>query len=388
LKNCEPSFTETEWEGSRKNKKLMKYWFIDKKGHVFYSAYDNIANGKKDCCNECGKQKQLEKQKLTENQYYNYVKVFEKDKKISIITFYKEYNNFRQKLKCKCMICNNVFEESIDNLLKKDSHGCVSISSGERIAISLFEENGIDYNYQMYIKELNLTSDFEIKLMDNSLLHLEIDGDQHYEYPNEFHKNYREFVNSKERDIKKDQWYSKKGYKNIHIRYNVGGKNNDDINLILYKIINGLYGECQRKSINPTFNIDDLLNENSKNKKIIAYTLDGKFYNVYKSILEAEKDLCVDNSSISECLNQRRNCRRSGDYIFKLFEENYPLEIPPYKNSKSKVILVYKDGILADTVNSLRELSEKYQIPKSSMSRYLNGIGGNPKNGEYDFKYA
>jgi hypothetical protein len=167
----------------------------------------------------------------------------------------------------------------------------------------------------------------------------------------------------------------------------VGGKRNDDIKLILNDIIKGTYGECVFDNIRSDFDISNIIKISPKNKKIISYTLDGNFHNVYENILQAEQDLNVDNSCISECLNGKRNVKRAGKYMFMLYEENFQLKIEPYKKSSSKPILIYKDGVFIEEIPSLNELERKYKIPKSSLCRYLNGKGNNPLKNNYDFKY-
>lgn len=386
-KDCIPLFKKEEWIGSRQNKKLVKYWFRDKLGHEFYSAYDNVANGLKYQCNNCSKQSQLNKQKLSRDEYINYNNLFKSEKDIELVTNYINYKNIKQNLKCKCLICEQYFEESIDNLLKKDSHGCINTSKGERIAITLFERYGIDYEYQVHIPKLNLISDFEIKLNNNKIIHLEIDGDQHYEFPNTFHKTYDEFLKAQKRDVIKDEWYKANNNINVHIRYNVGGKNNQDIESILMDIITFKYGICKTKTKNINFNISNLLTKNIKNKKIISYTLDGKFYNIHNSILDAEKELGVDNATISECINGKRKVKRAGLYMFKLFENNYLEQIEPYKQSSAKPVIVSQNGIVIEELKSLQEIVRKYKVPSSSLCRYLNGNGNNPSKDNYDFKY-
>jgi len=386
-KKCEPLFIKDEWFGSRKNKKILKYWFRDENGHNFYSAYDNVANGSKSCCNDCSIESQKENQKLTIQQYIDYCNEFKLSKNINVLSLYEDYRNIKQKLECKCLICNKPFKESIQNLIKKDSHGCLNMPKGEMITMSRFEEYGIEYDYQVYISELNLTSDFEIKLKNKTLIHLEIDGDQHFDFPNQFHKTYEDFINAQERDIQKDKWYSDKQYINIHIRFNVGGKNNDDIELILKDIINGRYGECENKPINLFFDILSVARNSNKNKKVIAYTLDGNFHSIHENILNAQSELNVDNSCISQCLNGKRNCKQAGGYIFKLYTKNFPLHVDSYQRKLSKIVLVYKNGCIIDEVESLNEVGRKYNIHNSSLSRYLNNKGNNPSKDNYDFKY-
>ena len=385
--NCEPLFTKNEWFGSRKDKKILKYWFKDKNGHDFYRSYDSVVNGLKTLCNECVLDQQKEIQKLTNESYISYLKDFEENKYIKVLTSYNNYKNMKQLLKCECLLCNGLFEENMYNIIKKDSHGCLNMPKGEMIAMTRFEEYGVYYQYQVYISELNLTSDFEIKLKSGSTIHLEIDGDQHHDYPNQFHKTYEDFLIAQERDIAKDEWYSSNQNINIHIRFNIGGKYNDDIEQILTNIINGRYGECKTKEINTSFNILDIARKSNKNKRVIAYTLDGSFHSIHENILNAQSELNVDNSCISECLNGKRNCKQAGGYIFRLYTDDFLLTVDPYQRVSSKIVLIYKDGCMVDEVESLNEVERKYNIPKSSLSRYLNNKGNNPSKDNYDFKY-
>jgi len=172
----------------------------------------------------------------------------------------------------------------------------------------------------------------------------------------------------------------------LHIRYNIGGKKNDNIELVINNIIKSKYGKCETKNINKNFNIMNLLNKSNKNKKVIAYTLDGNFYEIFENMLEAEKKLNVDNACISECVYQKRNIKRAGNFIFKLYEENYPLHIEPYKKSSEKSILIFKNGIFIEEIKSLNATARKYNIYSSSLCRYLKGKCKNPSL-IYDFSY-
>jgi len=386
-KGCTPCFTKDEWFGINKDNKKIKYWFKDVNGHKFYKSYSNVVYNNQIYCNTCSKLIQNEKQKLSYEEYIHYKNNFIANKHIKILTDYSQYKNRNQKLQCQCLLCNKLFDESISNIFKKYSHGCIKISKGELLTMSLLEENQIDYIYQVYIPDINLTSDFEIKLLNGKIIHLEIDGDQHYEYPNEFHKTYEDYLKSKDRDVKKDNWYLNNNNINIHIRYNVGGKKNDDLISILNNIINGYYGKCNKTNIKSEFNILNIINKSNKNKKVIAYTLDGKFYKIYENIISAENDLKVDNSCISECLYNKRNIKRAGNYIFKLYSDNYPLTIDPYKFSLSKPVLIFKSGIFIEELYNLSQVQDKYKIHKSTLSRYLTGKNKTSPKKDYDFKY-
>ena len=324
--------------------------------------------------------------KLTEKQFENYKNDFIIKKDIKILVNYEDYVNNSNKMKCICLLCNKEFNQSLVNLQKKNNHGCFKISSGERIVLTFLEHNGIKYDYQVYTS-LGTISDFEIKLKDNKILHLEIDGDQHYNYPNEFHKTYEDFIKAQKRDSDKDKLYLKNGHMNLHIRYNHGGKNNDNILKILEDIKGNKYGVCILKEKNLAFNIQDLKRIDPKNKKIISYNLNGEYLNTYESILDAVKDLNIDKSSISECLRGKRNISRAGNYIFKLYEDNYPLNIEPYKFNLSKEIILIKDNIEIKEFPSLKLLCEEMKIAKSTTCRYLNGKGRNPLKNGLDLKY-
>lgn len=383
---CQPLFKEHEWMGVVYKYKKVKYWFLDKNGHMFYATFDNVVVKNKILCNACSREKQTHKSRLNEIKYKKYSDLFYNEKSIRVLTPHSEYIHQNQKLSCFCEICKIEFKESLANLQKLSLHKCVRVSSGERIVWEFLEKNGISYDYQVYIQEIGLISDFEIKLKDGGLIHLEIDGDQHYSCKNQFHKNSDDFLNSQKRDKIKDDWYTKRSHKNIHIRYNHCGKHNDNILLILNDIFDGVYGECNFKSPNLQFNILDIVRLNFNSKKIIAYTLNGNFYGIYNSLLEAEQHLGVDDATISECLYGKRNVQRAGNYMFKLFTENYHLKIQPYKRTTSKPILVYLDGKFIEEVESLNAVCKKYNVPSASLSRSLNNKGQKP-NSPFNFNY-
>jgi hypothetical protein len=70
-------------------------------------------------------------------------------------------------------------------------------------------------------------------------------------------------------------------------------------------------------------------------KKIICYSIDGKFVREYKSILDAERKLNLDHTSISMCCSGKR--RFVGEYTFRYKEsENIPMFVE-LKEKKKRV---------------------------------------------------
>lgn len=255
----------------------------------------------KTMCLDCAIESRNEKQKVTEYKYNNYKKRFKENQFIEILTDYKDYVNYSTKnLKCHCLICNNTKYMSLSQLKDLESGmgcGCAFISCGERIVLEFLEHNGIDYEFQKLLPN-GLYADFEIKLKNNKLLLLEVDGSQHYIYRKHFYKSYEDFLNAQNNDKIKAHFYENQGNKVLRIKYenSHGVKNwkNDDIYGILKNLLDGKYGEFQRKQIDENFSIINVAKHHTMYKKILTYTLDGKFYKEFNSHQE-----CIDELKIS-----------------------------------------------------------------------------------------
>ena len=99
--------------------------------------------------------------------------------------------------------------------------------------------------------------------------------------------------------------------------------------------------------------------ENPKTKRPInCYTLDGKFYKTFESILQASTELSLETSSIVRNLNGR--LKKCNGFIFKDFSEDAPITIDSYvKKHKLQKSLKITNLITGETtfVASFRQLS-------------------------------
>lgn len=109
-------------------------------------------------------------------------------------TYEEHYDNFPIKI-----IKNNNYEHIISknyNLKNKKSAGEVNFCE-------YLEENNILYQDEISINSLpNRRYDFLIQYNDRKYI-VEIDGEQHFKYPNDFHKTKEEFIESQNIDILK-----------------------------------------------------------------------------------------------------------------------------------------------------------------------------------------
>ena len=80
--------------------------------------------------------------------------------------------------------------------------------------------------------------------------------------------------------------------------------------------------------------------EKSTCDKVLVYLITGEFYKEYPSKLSAAKDLNVDVGGIVKNIQGQFSCVKN--YIFKSYENNYPLLVKPYSRShtnQKKVII-------------------------------------------------
>lgn len=161
-------------------------------GEEFINILASVTNKKHPItkCEKCYR-KTRKSQKLSEEKFNKYKQKFISENKIEILTPYSEYQKNSQKLECRCLICDEIFYKNISNMTSGQMHGCLFVSKGERIALTYFENNGVQYNYQVTLSN-GLISDFEI-LLENGTLHLEINGDQHYEYNERYFSSHEDF---------------------------------------------------------------------------------------------------------------------------------------------------------------------------------------------------
>jgi len=73
--------------------------------------------------------------------------------------------------------------------------------------------------------------------------------------------------------------------------------------------------------------------------------------------------------------------------MFRLYEDNFPLNIEPYKTSRCKIILIYKNDVIIEECNSLNEVSKKYEISRTNLCRYIKKDFEKKYKNIYNFKY-
>jgi very-short-patch-repair endonuclease len=357
------------------------------KKNTFKRTLNDVLTKKRNLCKECSEESYNKKQKISQEKFEEYKIYFEKSQGIKILTDYQNYKNFNKKnLICYCNVCNNTRNMSLSQLTDLQSAigcGCSYISCGEKLTLEFLEKNGIEYEFQKRLP-IGLYADFEIKLENNKVLLLEIDGSQHYLYRKQFNKTHKEFVHKQENDKLKEMWYINNGFDVIRIKYEKGrtvGWKNDDIEYILNEILLNKYGVVKRKQPNINYNILNVASIHTMSKKILVYTLDGAFYKEYQSYNQ-----CIDELKISNLNKSRDTKTRCGDYMIRDYEENYPLHIEPY-DGKLRKIKVYKNKEYLGTFNSLREIHRALGLNRDRISDYLKGKLLNFNNG-YHFEYC
>jgi hypothetical protein len=337
-------------------------------GGEFYRAFKDVINSNKpkNKCLKCSPKNE----RLPEDKYNSYIESFKSNNKIEVLSPYIEYKNNTTKLKCKCLICNEVFYKNLNNMKSGQMHGCLFISEGERIVLTYFENHGIMYKYQVTLPN-NLISDFEV-ITEDGLIHLEIDGDQHFEISNRYCNSFEELIKRQEYDNLKDKYYSNNGYINLHIRYQSNGKKNDDIFKILNEIKNNKYGKVRLKEGNLNFDVIDLATRNQASKRILCYNLNGEFIKEYNSILEASRKLNINRSTISDCIEGKYG--RAKQYIFASYQEDYPLKIEKYVKADCKQVICYNlDGTFNNIFDSINDASRELDISAKLISACVNG---------------
>ena len=92
-------------------------------------------------------------------------------------------------------------------------------SDPEKICCRILDKLGIKYEREFPIVELEngkMRFDFKFHYW-NKIVILEYDGNQHFEFPNKYHKTQEEFEAAKESDAKKMIWIDEKGWSHIRI---------------------------------------------------------------------------------------------------------------------------------------------------------------------------
>lgn len=110
---------------------------------------------------------------------------------------------------------------------------------------------------------------------------------------------------------------------------------------------------------------------NCQSDRLLCYTLDGNFYKEYLSLLDAGKDLSLNHGSIARHISG--GTRYVKEYVFKYYEENYPLKINPVCRQHTfqfPVKITDVDNSEEWIFYSLRE-SEDFGFARSTIKRYF-----------------
>ena len=81
----------------------------------------------------------------------------------------------------------------------------------------------------------------------------------------------------------------------------------------------------------------------SKIKKVVQYDLEGYFISIWDSAKEAGEALHIDRTGIAKCC--RKVATHAGCYIWRYFEENFPIIIDGLPDKKIKSIIISSQSI-------------------------------------------
>lgn len=110
-------------------------------------------------------------------------------------------------------------------------------------------------------------------------------------------------------------------------------------------------------------------------RKVLQYSIGGEFIKEHKDINEAKSVTTVSLKALYQSLST--NNSTCGGYMWKWKEgDKIKPKILPFKNKridKQRMVLVYKNGILINTFNSVNEASKKLNADTSSIFKCLKG---------------
>lgn len=169
-------------------------------------------------CPACASLKTANKKKLKIKQQIINIKKIHNIKNFAY--FWKTYTNTSNKMKIQCMKCKYIFQQSISN--HRSGCGCprCNISKGE----SEIEKILIDKNIEFFVQHIfnncvfkkPLPFDFFIPKLN---ICIEYDGEQHFYFPNYFHKKKYQFDNQKLKDKIKTEYCKNNNIRLIRIPY-------------------------------------------------------------------------------------------------------------------------------------------------------------------------
>lgn len=127
--------------------------------------------------------------------------------------------------------------------------------------------------------------------------------------------------------------------------------------------------------------IIDRLNT-SKRKAVYQYSLSGHFVMKHEGVRLAAKHIGVSHKAISQVLLGIGNNKTCKGFQFKYF---FSEKIKQATERKRKII-IYKDGFLIGSYNSLAECGRLLSIHSTELSQHLNGNKGYSTVGGYTAK--
>jgi len=109
-------------------------------------------------------------------------------------------------------------------------------------------------------------------------------------------------------------------------------------------------------------------------KPILQYTIEGDFIREWRSSLQASKDLQISYTNIVQCTLNNKQHNHAGGFIWKKWEENYPIKIDGYNyrhflTKRLKVTNIITGEIII--FDSKREASKRLNIPRSMINRCI-----------------
>lgn len=105
-------------------------------------------------------------------------------------------------------------------------------------------------------------------------------------------------------------------------------------------------------------------------RKIIQYSLSGNFIKIWDSLTQVKKliNISVRNESINN------NYAESGNYLWKSWDSDFKLKIPPYiKENRQKIYCYNSNGIFIKEFVSIFEAGNQLNIPHGNIVHHLKG---------------
>lgn len=273
-----------------------------------------------------------------------------------------------KKIEVKCPDCGKIKKIKINNIYRYHSIGCScgdGVSYPEKLMENLLTQLDVEYEYQ-YKTDWSQNKVYDFYLPDYNII-IETHGGQHYRYTGRG----RSLEEEQENDKLKKDLALKSGIKNYividcsksELEYIKNNILNSKLNE-LFDLSNINWNKCEEYALknlakeacdyykkHQWISIVDLAKEfnisaetirkylkqgtklgwceydakeemrlrgKSTSKPVSQFTLEGEFIKTYPSAREAEREIGIDNSSISLCCNGKH--KTAGRYIWKFSE--------------------------------------------------------------------